>query len=502
MMLRLLLFACLRLHASAYGLEPLCSNGASFYAGGERLAIRCLDVPGLLSMTSQDRDVLLNKAAAAGFNSLSFLAPIFGEEGFYQKLGPLDPSRVQPFQELLSAMENKGLYAFPVLWTPEAVDAFGHAAGGSNGFFDGRVQNQWQAWLLRNLMHLGAPEMPLAASGAVGGWILYRGPWPGPKQRGDAGTEDPSRPQAFTLPLRNWLLWQIRALRQGGARQLAGLDFVLKGDLGESAGVDDPSLDNPQAVPPMAALKSDQTVLPDESAMDALPPVPGAEKLDANDAVTGNLTPWDLEGVDWDSVGKALKEIPVSTGLDFMQLTLPTEDWYRVGDEMSTVVESDMQVPLLWRQDWRPISRYERQKRLEAPEGLAGLEGAWPDNDWPDPGESIWPLQEHGKTYDSALIFKYMEILKVDGHLALALHLNRPCEVKLDWGRHWPLANRSASLDPALVHKLILRGAHVGDSILIQARANSKRFGRAVLSCRWLRLIPNPPATSRAAPHS
>ena len=48
-----------------------------------------------------------------------------------------------------------------------------------------------------------------------------------------------------------------------------------------------------------------------------------------------SLTPWDLEGVDWDSVGRAMKEIPIATGLDFMELTLDTEDWYRIGETLS-----------------------------------------------------------------------------------------------------------------------------------------------------------------------
>jgi hypothetical protein len=493
MIFKLIFFVCLQLHATGYPLDPLHSNGAVFVSGDERMPLRCLDAPNLLQLAAPDQNALLDKAAAAGFNSVSFAAPVFGSGSFCEKLGSLNAERISHFKSLVEAMETRRLYAFPVLWDSSSVQAFEKIGGGEAKFFNGNIQNQWQAWLTRQLLKSTAEGISLSSTTAVGGWILYRGPWPGPKSRGqDQTTGDGPGPQAFTAPLRNWLLWQIRALRQGGAMQLAGAGFLLKGELGEKAPLDDPSLDQSQAQPPVAEMKPDETTLPDDASLDELPPLPGTDKQNKNKIDDDALTPWDLEGVDWDSVGRALEEIPVATGIDFMELTLDTEDWYRVGDAMSTMAETDMQVPLAWRHDWRTVSRYERQKRLEAPEGLAGLIGPWPDNDWPDPGEFIWPVQEKGKTYNKALAFKYMEVLRIDGKPVLGLHLNRACDVRLKWGSHWPPNNDSASLDLALVHKLGLRGAKFGQNIMIYARAKSKRFGRAVLRCRWVDLIAPP----------
>jgi hypothetical protein len=499
MILRLLLALALG-HASAAPLERLRNNGALFVRGEDRMPLRCLESAGLMDKDSASQDQELDRAAAAGFNSVSFEAPMMGSGGFCQKLGALDSSRVAAFKALLAKMEGKRLYAFPVLWNASSIAAFEKVGGGEAKFFRGKIQNQWQSWLLRELLRGQGSELSLSSTAAVGGWILYRGPWPGPKRRGEE-LSDAGGAQAFTAPLRSWLLVQLRSLRQGGALQMAGADLLLKGDLGAQVSVEDPSLSPSAGTVPVAELRQQETSLDTSDAMDTLPPLPGQEKV-TGEAVAGPaLTPWDLEGVDWDSVARALREIPVSTGLDFMQLTLDTQDWYRVGDAMATASEKDRQAPFVWRHDWRDASRYERQKRLEPPEGLAGLMGPWPDNDWPDSGESIWPSEGKSDSLSRALAFKYMEVLSKEGKPVLALHLNKPSQVFLTWGKLWPPTKASASTDPALVHELVLKGAHFGDNILFYAVARSKRWGGASLRCRWLKLVAPPPSGKAKAGH-
>jgi hypothetical protein len=465
------------------------------------MPIRCFDAQGLMDMDSKAQDGLLDRAAAAGFNSVTFNAPVFGEGAFCSRLGSLDATRVEAFKRLVGAMAFRRLYAFPVLWDAGSVAAFEAVGGGEAKFFSGRTQNLWQAWLLRSLAKAAA----LNARSGLGAWIVYRGPWPGPKTRNPSEAES-GKGQAFTAPLRTWVLWQLRALRQGGATQLCGLGFFLKGDLGDAKTVQSPDLDMSKlgGPPPLAPALDKDLRLPDAKAMDHLPPLPGMTDEDAP-AGAQVLTPWDLEGVDWDSVGRAAKEIPVSTGLDFMELTLDTEDWYRVGEAMASMAEKNMQTPLLWRQDWRKASRYERQKHLEAPEGMAGLEGPWPEADWPDAGESIWPVEGPPTAANVPLLFKYLEIQRdEDGHPMLGLHLNRPAELEIRWGTSWPPKKVSASKDPALVHELPLKGAKFGQQILFTARALSKRWGPAALKLRWIYLksppksLPQPKRVPRA----
>lgn len=484
--MRLLVLAWL-LASGAWGiqLEPLKSNGAIFYRADERLPLRCLDAPALLGLPAAEQEALLDKAAAAGFNSVSFAAPAYGPSGFCKKLGAMDAERLGAFQALLGRMDARQLYAFPVLWNSEAVDSFARIGGGTDKFLTGRTQIQWQTWILRELVKSGG-ELSLSNTASVGAWILYRGPWPGPRRRG-ADSADSVAAQPFTAPVRGWLLWQLRALRQGGARQLSGAGFILKAELGEKAAADDPATSPAEPALPVAEIRQEETSVGSEAAMDKLPPLPGQESAGRTNTAEA-LSPWDLEGVDWDSVGRALREVPVSTGIDFMELTLDTEDWYRVGDTMGEAAERGMQAPLVWRHDWRTASRYERQKRLAAPEGLAGLIGPWPDNDWPEPGEAIWPAQEKGKAPKKALLFKYLEVLSEDGKPVLALHLNLPGEVELHWDRKWPASKLSASKDPALVNKLALRGAKWGENVLFYAKARSKKWGSAALRSRWVKL--------------
>ena len=152
------------------------------------------------------------------------------------------------------------------------------------------------------------------------------------------------------------------------------------------------------------------------------------------------------------------------------------------------------------------LSRYERQKHLEAPEGLAGLMGPWPEADWPESGESIWPVEGPPTASSKPLLFKYLEIQKDDdGAPALGLHLNRPAEIDLTWGKAWPLSRHAASHDAALVHVLPLKGAHFGQNILFSARASSSKWGGAVLKSRWLNLkapLPRPSAPKPRQHHA
>jgi hypothetical protein len=467
-------------------MEPLRNNGAVFTRAEIALPLRCLESRGLLSMAPPLQDALLDKAASAGFNSVSFAAPLFGPDGFCQKLGGLDQAKVASFMELLAKLESRELYAFPVLWDQPSVAAFSRAAGGAGPFFTGKIQNQWQAWLLKEFFRAAAPQ-GLSGSAAIGGWIVYRGPWPGPKSRGSEAS-DPAGSQAFTAPLRNWLLWQLRALRQSGSKQMAGADFILKNELGEKNSAPDAVTAAAELSLPLAPALEKETALPDPAAMDRLPPLPGIAPGAPKEAQEEALTPWDLEGVDWDSVGRALREVPAATGLDFVQVSLDTEDWFRVGEAMGAVGQRELQTPLVWRQDWRAASRYERQKRLEAPEGVAGLMGPWPDDDWPEAGESVWPPPAQGLPKPKAVAFKYLELISVKGAPVVKLHLNRKGTVELLWDKKWPPSKRAASLDPALLHELPLKGAKFGDTVLFYARAKSPGAGRAVLRSRWMLL--------------
>ena len=90
------LFGSLAVRAS--DLEPLRSNGNIFYRAEERLPLRCLDLTLLLAMDDKSQDALLDKAAAAGFNSVSFSAPLFGEGSFCEKLGTLNSGRISAFK--------------------------------------------------------------------------------------------------------------------------------------------------------------------------------------------------------------------------------------------------------------------------------------------------------------------------------------------------------------------------------------------------------------------
>jgi hypothetical protein len=476
--------------ARASELELLRSNGNVFYRAEERMPLRCLDAPILLAMGEKEQEALLDKAAAAGFNSVSFPAPLFGEGSFCEKLGSLDSSRVDAFHRLIEKIENRRLYAFPVLWNSDSVAAFSKIGGGDVNFFTGKEQNQWQAWLLRETVKASS----VSVTAGIGGWILYRGPWPGPKQRQDktagASLSTSNGAQAFTAGQRAWLQWQVRALRQGGAIQLAGIGYLLKGDLDDKKAVEAADLGSLAAGPPPVSDKMKREVkLQDSKDLDKLPMVSGAGLEEREAAGAEPLTPWDLEGIDWGSVGKAMNEVPMATGLDFMELTLDTEDWYRVGDAMSEMADREMQTPLLWRQDWRGVSHYERQKHLEAPAGLAGLMGPWPDSDWPEVGESIWPMENSPKLTALPLLFKYMEVTRdEEGRPAIALHLNRPAEIDLKWGKTWPLSKHSASKEPALVHVLPLKGAHFEKNIVFMAKAKSRKWGTAVLKIRWTAL--------------
>lgn len=329
--------------ARSAGLEPVKSNGALFSSGGQRLPLRCLELKNLLSLDTGLQEQMLDKAAAAGFNSVGFDAPVFGPGSFCEKLGTLNTAKVEAFKALLARLEARRLYALPLFWNQESVEAFARMGGGPEKFYSGRVQLQWQSWLIKSV----AKESGLGGvspTARLAGALIWRGAWPGPKKRG-IEAKDASGAQAFTAPLRAWLLWQLRAFRQAGAFQLSGAGLILKAEIGDKPQPDDPSLLASGELP-LGAMHEGETQLGDLAELDKLPPLPGAARV-TGETEHEDLSVWDLEGLDWDSIGKAMDEIPVSTGLDFMELTLDTEDWYRVGEVMGGMAESSMQVPLL-----------------------------------------------------------------------------------------------------------------------------------------------------------
>ncbi len=473
--------------------EALRSSGAGFVVGEARLPLRALEQVDLLALSQVEREKVLDRAAAAGFNAVLFRAPLFGAMSFSQTLGKFDPAKARDFMALLNAMALRRLYAFPVLWDALAYEAFSTAGGGEEKFLTGKIQTQWQAWLATQLMR---SDKALGRHNALGGWIIYRGAWAGPSR----GAKKIQGSQAHTAAMRAWVAYQVRAMRAAGAKQLMGVDFLLKGDLGRDrksldADLGHDSLEDlaPLSEPPPISMTTQSLAAPEE--LDRLPPVPGS---DLSKSEGEALTPWDLEGLDWDEVGRALTEVPAGAGVDFLVLTLDTEDWYRVGDAMGEEAREKALAPVLWRQDWRAASRYERQKHLEAPEGVAGLAGPWPDKDWPEPNEQIWPSRSNKPgSADMALIFKFLEVSLEDKTPVITLHLNRPSEIDMAWGRSWPLGKRLSSKEPALVHRFKLKGAKMGDQILLQARASSKRWGRANMRPRWVALKPALASPSR-----
>jgi hypothetical protein len=481
--------------AAAAALPPLMDNGTAFITKEARLPLRCLDAQGLLALPVEEQTELLNKAAVSGFNAVSFDAPLYGPQGLVRELGKVDGGAADNLKQLLAACGRRRLYAFPVLWTPASADALVGTRSAQGAFWSARNSLGWQAWSLRELAKLGAGPEAMTNTSAVGGWILYRGPWPDGAPV--TGRPAPGSPTAEAR-LRAWAGWQMKLLRKAGFTQRAGLGLWVKQDLGTvTVGAGEPSLEGAAADgAPFSELSSPDLAAntggDKSAALDTLPPVPGYEVSPGSDedvefGLAPPRTPWDLEGLDWDQIEAFIRNAPLGSQIDFLELTVETEDWYRVGDRLAAAA-GKAEVPVLWRQDWRTASRYERQKHLEAPEPLAGLVGPWPDEDWPGEGESIWPPEDAGSPPLPPFAFRHVKLVKEGAQVLALVELNRPAALTLRWGKAWPLTKETASKGRAKAElRLPLPGVEPGQWVLLQARATAPHSGAAVARARWLR---------------
>jgi hypothetical protein len=488
----------------AFGFDHLSDNGRNFITSEASLPLRCLDLPGLLALPEKDQDLVLDKAGSAGFNAISFEAPLYGPQGLAQTLGQVDAARSGALVRLLAAMAKHRLYAFPVLWTPAAADALIGTVNAKTAFFNGKNSLGWEAWAARNLAALKLDQgEPITATAAVGGWLLYRGPWPGgePKQGAAPEAVTPSS-EAW---MRNWARWQVQVFHKAGFTQRLGLGLWAKRDLGAA---DDASLAAPAPAVDLQRLANTEAEegapfaplsggaddsagnTPPTQAPDILPAVPGkagVAAMEGASATAAAATPWDLEGLDWDRVEAFLANAPLNTQVDFLEFSLDTEDWYRVGDRLAEAA-AKAEVPIVWRQDWRTASRYERGKRLEPPAPLAGLAGPWPDDDWPGDGESIWPSKEEHSGAVVPFQIRQVELARKGGKILLTAELNKPATLTVRWGKGWPLDHEWHSQGrPKTAQTLPLVGAAPGQWLLVQVRAQSLGGALAVARAHWLR---------------
>lgn len=491
-----------------YGLQPLRDNGRGFVTRDAKLPLHCFDAPGLLNLPPEEQAEALNKAAAAGFNAVSFEAPLVGPIGLSKTLGKVDGAQGDNLTRLIQACAKRRLYAFPVLWTPATADALIGTANAKTTFFGGKNSLGWQHWLARELARLRVDGVPITQTASVGGWILYRGPWPGgaplPNSQADAVT-----PSAEAW-LRQWAQWQVRAYHKLGFMQRLGLGLWAKNDLPVTLEkkpeppvlkVDgDKAAEGTVDAAPFAPLSTTETAaeVSTERAkeLDQLPPVPGVDAITSGQedgeeappvvAAMAAATPWDLEGLDWDRIEAFFATAPLSTQMDFLEFSLETEDWYRVGDRLAQAA-TKAEVPVVWRQDWRTASRYERPKRLEAPLPLAGLNGPWPEEDWPGDGETLWPFNKDEPR--TPFEIKKVAIKKNGRRILLEVDLNKPADLVVRWGKTWPLNQEMRSEGRAKAEvKLPLVGAQPGDWLLIQVKADTRKAGGAVARARWMRV--------------
>jgi hypothetical protein len=230
--------------------------------------------------------------------------------------------------------------------------------------------------------------------------------------------------------------------------------------------------------------------------MDALPPVPGAEAVEDPDQGTVDdaavvpappPNPYDLEGLDWSAVDGLFAAFPTASQIDFIEFTLDTQDWFRVGQRLA-LAASQAEVPVLWRQDWRAAPQYERMKRLEAPSGLAGLEGPWPADDWPAKDEPLWPAHEAVGASAAPFRVTDLKLVREGGRVFLETRLTRPAELTVDWGRSLPLKRRSVSAaGDGVLHRIPLEDLPQGGLFLLRLKGVSPKYGVCLLRTRWMR---------------
>jgi hypothetical protein len=486
-------------------MEGLFDNGRSFSTPSRRVALRCLDVDGLLGLSDARRAQVLDKAAAAGFNAVSFEAPLFGAQGLCRKLGAFDPSAAQAFTRALEACDLRRLYAFPVLYPPSGVDGLIGTATARAVFFAGRHAWGWQCWALRQTAALTVRGLPLTRAPVVGGWILYRGPWPGGPPMGESATaavaqgaeaKDAAEQDAAAQDgqrLRAWTASTVRYARRLGFRQELGVGLWARDDLG--GGQADQALDASIAGPPPVAASAAVNFSPEDlnrqsQDLDVLPPVAGAEAQGVDDSAVvpaAPMNPWDLEGLDWGAVDALVTGLPMAGQLNFLEFTLDTEDWYGVGTRLAASADK-AEVPVLWRQDWRSASRYERGKHLTPPPPLAGLEGPWPDDDWPIAGAALWPADDGYGPGTAPFRVQSLGLKRGPDGLVLTVRLSRAAELSAQWGSGLPLGSEAAAEDVTQLERRVeLTGVRPGSWFLLRLKAVSPRFGTCLLRTRWVR---------------
>lgn len=476
-------------------LPPLFDNGHSFLSATQRLPLRCLDAPDLMGLPVDEQAQRLDRAAAAGFNSVSFEAPLFGPQGLCRTLGQVDDPARQRLAQLLEACALRQLYALPVLYPPSAVQALDPKADGGVVFFAGRNALGWQAWALREAAKCNVRGVPLTATAVVAGWILFRGPWPDGSPVN--GRPTPRTPTAQAR-LRAWTAWQVKLARRLGFRQELGLGLWPKTDLGANAPADGPTDAKDGGPAPVASLSTmsfDPNAMAQQTQdLDALPPVPGADAEKVDDSATvpsAPASPWDLEGLDWTLVDGLFQELPPASQIGFLEFSLDSEDWYRVGDRLAEAA-ARAEVPVLWRQDWRNASRYERSKRLAPPAPVAGLEGPWPEDDWPAVGENLWPGTDTPSAANAPFYIRSATWSAEDGKAVLDVQLTRPSNLLLRWGRSMALDHSLSSPPghgrPKAEHHFVLEGVAPGSWVLLRLEAHSPVFGDCGLRTRWMRV--------------
>ena len=112
----------------------------------------------------------------------------------------------------------------------------------------------------------------------------------------------------------------------------------------------------------------------------------------------------------------------------------------------------------------------------------------------PEPGEGedlpLWDdkgPRSRFELHPVAMAFAQVEArMDSPGKAVLSLRVNRPASLRLAWDRQMPMRHHLVSLDPGLVHEADLSGVKKGQRILVEARAESERFGRAVLRPTWV----------------
>jgi hypothetical protein len=213
------LFAFLAAGAFASSLQPLDQNGCVFTQSEMPLPLHVLRADGILDLGRRVQNDLLNDAAAVGFNAITFNLKFFGQGGLFPEGKDVDGQRLMELLDLIGRMDERSLYVFPLLWTPEEVRDFEKSGSGEAGsFWTADWSRQEQEHMVSTLAKsLDAQERPWASEGLVGGWVLYRGPMPGQG------------------PLRSWMKAQSALLKKFGCRQLEGLETAFHPESGTAS---------------------------------------------------------------------------------------------------------------------------------------------------------------------------------------------------------------------------------------------------------------------------